>query len=184
MKSSTTIRPIKESDAPLIQKYVSDARVASTCNVPYPYSQGYAIEWIRKVISARRSRQRYTFTILWDDQLVGVVDLKEVHADQGTADLGYWIAVPFWNKGIATEAARQGVCFAFGELGLSSLSSRCLVRNPASARVLEKNGFSQVDEITDTNPESRFKGERWRVFQLTKSKWQRRKCEQSAAGDR
>jgi RimJ/RimL family protein N-acetyltransferase len=56
-------------------------------------------------------------------------------------EIGYWLGVPFWGQGYATEAARALVDHAFGDLGCDTLQAGARVSNPASRRVLEKCGF-------------------------------------------
>ena len=51
------------------------------------------------------------------------------------------IAVPHWNLGYATEAARAVLAYGFGELGLRRIHAGHLTRNPASGRVMEKLGM-------------------------------------------
>ena len=177
MKNEITIRRITVADAPAIQKYVSDDKVADTCNVPHPYPEEGAITWVRKATEEGKRGLRYPFAIQYAGNFAGVVDLELVGRPEGTAELGYWVPAHLWNRGIATEACRQAIAFGFGETGLSCLTSACLVRNPASGRVLEKNGFQQTDVVTETNAESRFNGQRWQVFRLTRSEWEERRCE-------
>jgi len=73
-------------------------------------------------------------------QLVGAVGLARKEGEDQT-ELGYWIARPFWGRGIATEAAR-----ALIENGRESLRVKRFVAghftdNPASGQVLRKLGF-------------------------------------------
>ena len=56
-------------------------------------------------------------------------------------EIGYWLGVPFWGNGYATEAARALIDHAFGDLGYAVLTAGARVSNPASRRVLEKCGF-------------------------------------------
>ena len=58
------------------------------------------------------------------------------------AELGYWIGVPFWNRGYATEAAEAVIKFGFEELGLNRIEAEHFTRNPASWRVMEKLGMT------------------------------------------
>ena len=62
----------------------------------------------------------------------------------GRPELGYWIGVPFWGLGYATEAARALIEYAFGELGDEFLLAGARVSNPASRRVLKKCGFKWI----------------------------------------
>jgi RimJ/RimL family protein N-acetyltransferase len=54
---------------------------------------------------------------------------------------GYWLAVPHWGHGYATEAARALIDHAFARMSCERLVGRARVSNPASRRVLEKCGF-------------------------------------------
>lgn len=63
-------------------------------------------------------------------------------------ELGYTLARPVWGKGLATEAAQLCVQAAFGPLGLPRLVALADVENPASARVLEKLGFTPGPQIS------------------------------------
>jgi RimJ/RimL family protein N-acetyltransferase len=56
--------------------------------------------------------------------------------------LGYWLGEPFWNRGIATLAVRAMVEWAFTELDLIRIFAFVFESNTASARVLEKTGFT------------------------------------------
>ncbi len=62
-------------------------------------------------------------------------------ADQRLARIGYTIAKPFWNRGLATEAVAGLTDFAFGRFGLHRITASVDPRNVASCRVLEKAGF-------------------------------------------
>jgi RimJ/RimL family protein N-acetyltransferase len=59
------------------------------------------------------------------------------------ADLGYWVAPPFWGRGLATEAVRAVVA---GAPFRGSLTASVFRDNPASARVLEAAGFRRIGE--------------------------------------
>jgi [ribosomal protein S5]-alanine N-acetyltransferase len=58
------------------------------------------------------------------------------------AELGYWIGVPFWNRGYGTEAGAAVLGFAFDTLHLNSVIAHYFVRNAASGRVLQKIGMT------------------------------------------
>ena len=64
----------------------------------------------------------------------------------GAVELGYWIARPFWGRGLATEACTALIEIARA-LGLASLEGSHFLDNPASARVLEKLGFEPLGLI-------------------------------------
>jgi ribosomal-protein-alanine N-acetyltransferase len=79
-------------------------------------------------------------------EVVGRVNLFAV-AD-GSAELGYRIAQQAAGQGLATAAVRQVRELAATEYGLTRLRARVTLNNPASRKVLERNDFVAVDEIT------------------------------------
>jgi len=64
-----------------------------------------------------------------------------IEPDHRRAELGYWVGVPYWGNGYATEAARAVVKYGFGTLGLHRIFASHFANNPASARVLRKIGM-------------------------------------------
>ncbi len=87
--------------------------------------------------------------------------------DGETPEIGYWLGVPFWGKGYATEAARAVIDHAFGTLGYDTLLAGARVSNPASRRVLEKCGFQwtgvglyRVRALASSAPCDRFRLDR------------------------
>ena len=66
---------------------------------------------------------------------------------ENDAEPGYWIARPYWNQGICTEALRALVDHCFREKGFDALLSDFFVDNPASGRVMEKCGFRDTGRI-------------------------------------
>src|SRR5947209_2009523 len=59
----------------------------------------------------------------------------------GVGSLAYYLARPYWGRGLATEAGRAFVEYGFGELGLSRIVAGANTNNLASNRVLQKLGF-------------------------------------------
>ena len=78
------------------------------------------------------------------DELVGRVQLSGISpAPFLNAQLGYFVAERYNGRGYATEAVRQAVDTATGELGLHRVQAAVMPRNVASIRVLEKAGFRE-----------------------------------------
>jgi len=138
-----TLRPFTLADAPAVQKQAGAREVASTTlNVPHPYEDGMAEAWISSHAPGFEAGDQATYAIVTrdDDQLVGAIGLM-INRAHARGELGYWIGVPFWNRGYATEAARAVLRFGFEELELNRISAIHLVRNPPSGRVMEKSGM-------------------------------------------
>jgi ribosomal-protein-alanine N-acetyltransferase len=102
-----------------------------------------AVGWIGTHVDAAERGESVTLAITEKDgSLVGAVALAIAHAHR-RAELGYWIAVPHWGRGYATEAAAAMVDYAFGTLELRRVVARCLTRNAGSVRVMEKLGMQR-----------------------------------------
>lgn len=116
----------------------------STLNIPYPYSEADADKWLnRRIESTHRQGKEVTFAIRnGGGEMIGAVgaDSLEVGASH-RAEIGYWLAGPYWGQGIMTDAVRAYARYAFGDLGLLRLTAHTFTFNVGSGRVLEKNGF-------------------------------------------
>lgn len=133
------LRAFEQSDAPRVQLLVSDRDVAlNTMNIPHPYPENGAAEWIAGQESAP-DPHNVRFAID-DGQLVGSIGLR-VQQDFERAEMGYWIGKPFWGRGYATEAAGAVIRYGFEELNLHRIYAGYFHRNEQSARVMIKNGM-------------------------------------------
>ena len=72
---------------------------------------------------------------------------SNIHIGENDAEPGYWIAKPYWNQGICTEALELLIDYCFNEKGFDNLWSDFFVNNPASGRVMEKCGFRDTGQI-------------------------------------
>jgi RimJ/RimL family protein N-acetyltransferase len=137
------LRPYRLSDASAVQELAGHREVASTTlNIPHPYEDGMAEEWIAGREKGWEDGEMLVLAITIDgDELVGAISLK-LALEHRRAELGYWIAVPHWGHGYATEAARAMLGYGFAKMGLHRIEATYLTRNPASARVMEKLGMS------------------------------------------
>ncbi len=134
-----TLRPFTQDDVPAVQLHCGSYEVAlNTLMIPHPYPEGAAAEWMAKHDDDFEQNRIVHFAID-DGQLVGAMGL--VMKDEGIAEIGYWIGVPFWGRGYATEAARAVVRYGFEERGLERIFAMHFGRNPQSGRVLQKIGM-------------------------------------------
>ena len=138
------LRPYDSSDASIVQRLAGDQRVADAATtIPHPYPDGAAEVWIATHATAFEAKKEITFatTLRTTGQVVGTVSLLDISARHARAELGYWTGVPFWGAGYCTEAVARLIAYARECLGTSRIVGRCLARNPASARVMEKAGL-------------------------------------------
>ena len=72
---------------------------------------------------------------------MGVIGLHVKSRDR-VAELGYWIGVPYWGRGYATEAARAVMSHGFEDLGLNRIYAGYFARNNASGNIMRKLGMT------------------------------------------
>ncbi len=148
------LRRFCEADANDVQKLAGKREVSdSTLNIPYPYIDGMAEEWISKHVENWNNRATiaYAITDKKSDELIGTVSLTKITGN--VAELGYWIGLPFWGLGYCTEAANALVEFAFKNIGITKIIAEHLSSNPGSGRVMQKIGMKYIGNkiISDRN---------------------------------
>lgn len=137
------LRPFAPEDAPTLQAHLSDGRVAeTTLNIPHPYPEGAATEFIGRHSASWREAKSATWAMvpLAGGEPIGAVSLRLTLAHH-RGEVGYWVAFEEWGKGYATEAARRVIAFAFDTLGLHRVEAHHFMGNPASGRVMERAGM-------------------------------------------
>lgn len=128
------LRAPRFEDARPLAALAGDRRIAeNTARIPSPYSIEEARQWIAESIL-----QSSVYVITVAGEVIGACSLEGCDR---IPVLGYWIGVPFWGCGYATEAARGIIRHAFNGLGHKAIKASARVSNPASRRVLEKCGF-------------------------------------------
>lgn len=138
------MRPFSLSDALRVKELAGEREIAeTTANIPHPYEDGMAEEWISTHQDAFDSEQSVVFAIELrpEGPLIGAIGLgiSKIHQ---WAELGYWIGKPYWNHGYCTEAAREVLRYGFEDQNLNRIQARHMPKNPASGRVMEKIGMS------------------------------------------
>lgn len=145
------LRPFATTDAPRVQSLAGAREIyATTLNIPHPYRAGVAEQWIASHASVFEAGKGVTLaiTLADDGELVGAIGLR-AESEHRRAELGYWVGVPYWNRGYCTEAAVAMIRYGFDELGLHKITSRYLKGNHASERVMVKAGMRKEGELID-----------------------------------
>ena len=111
------LRAPELEDAATVAKLANDRRIAeNTLRIPYPYSLADAEAFIS---GANASDRETAFLITARGAVIGACGIAML--DGKTPELGYWLGLPFWDQGFATEAARAVIDHAFGALGHDTL---------------------------------------------------------------
>lgn len=137
------LRPFTLADAPELHRLANEPEIAATTlRIPHPYPEKLARTWIESHPAMFEAGDGVVFAVVLrrDGNLIGCVGLT-CDPENQNAELGYWIGVPYWNRGYATEAARMTVAFGFAAFGLHRIKSGYFASNPASGRVMEKIGM-------------------------------------------
>jgi [ribosomal protein S5]-alanine N-acetyltransferase len=138
------LRPFDLSDAPEVQRLAGAFEIAdTTLNIPHPYHDGAADTWIATLQPGFEKGTHFTCAITLAEQgiLCGGIGLG-ILPQYARAEMGYWIGMPYWNRGYVTEAARELVRFAFENLSLNRVYAVHFTRNPASGRIMQKIGMT------------------------------------------
>ena len=154
------LRPWQDDDALLLYRYASDPDVGPRAGWAPHQSVEESLHIIQTVF-----RNPTTWAIIRkeDDLLVGAIGYGpscdcHLPAREGEPTVGYWIAKPFWNQGLCTEALQlliahlrqQNENSEVNEVNthtIPSLISGNFIDNPASGRVMEKCGFLPTGDI-------------------------------------
>jgi [ribosomal protein S5]-alanine N-acetyltransferase len=106
---------------------------------PHPYKERDGRAWIE----IANNEPVTNFAVEVKGKLAGGIGLMlQDDVYFRTAEIGYWLGKPYWGRGIATEAVIAMSEYAFAHYDLCRLEAGVFAWNPASARVLEKAGYS------------------------------------------
>ena len=140
------LRPLERSDTLAIQRSAGNREIADTMiSLPHPYPADEAERYFARHQAERKAGHAIAFRIKHKAEgwFCGLVEVRAIDRQHSLGELSFWLAVEAWGQGYMTEAVREVVRYGFEDLGLNRLYAYHMLRNPASGRVLEKNGFKQ-----------------------------------------
>lgn len=138
------LEPIRKKHIPSLQKYALNPIIDATSNVPNEYPSNGAEFWYSVVEERVEENISKVCAINEEGNFCGVITLNSIDYNKKTAELDYWVAVEYQNKGIASKAVSLVTDEAKRCVGLTTLMSGCLTKNTASGGVLEKNKFNEI----------------------------------------
>jgi len=141
VRTQISLRTLTTDDVNRMVTIANDKRIADTLRdiFPHPYRRSDAEGYISFVMS---QNPIMNFGICYNDKLVGVCGgnaLDDVH--KFTAEVGYWLGLDYWGKGIASVAVTQLIEHYFTHTPFIRLQANVFSNNLASERVLIKNGL-------------------------------------------
>ena len=142
MSTVFKLRPWSMDDLPSMVKYANNPNIANNLSdgFPHPFLEDDGKRFLKMFDDKQRG---LILCIDVDGEAAGSIGIhlkEDIH--RKNAELGYWLAEPFWGQGIISEAIAQTVDLAFETFDITRIIACPFGRNTASHRVLEKCGFS------------------------------------------
>lgn len=142
------LRPFRKGDEESLKENINNKKIhQNTLGIPYPYSLKDARAWIERNLKEMRSRKpkMLNFVIDVNKEVAGSVGFHKIEGHK--AELGYWLAEKYWNRGIMTEAVKLVTKFGFEKLKFARICALVFPFNKASAKVLKKNSFKYEGKL-------------------------------------
>ncbi len=135
------LRPLEMSDKFELAKIADNPNIAKNLRnaFPNPYTLADAEFFIENIAN---NSPNYIFGIFYEGKYCGNIGIhpgSDVYSR--SAELGYFIGEKYWGKGITTRAVKLIIDFTFEQLDIVKIYAGIFEYNPASMKVLEKNGF-------------------------------------------
>lgn len=138
------LRKWRIEDIESVARYANNDKIA--CNLrdafPYPYTRKDAENYVEGCINSSEDNQLCR-AIVVDGKAVGSIGVfvgSDVY--RKSAELGYWLAEEYWNKGIMSAAVRQICADAFESFDIVRIYAEPFAHNAGSRKVLENAGFT------------------------------------------
>jgi RimJ/RimL family protein N-acetyltransferase len=139
--TSCDVRSWATADVEALARYANNRKIWLNLRdaFAHPYTRHDAREFIRSV---RERAPETTFAIDIEGEAAGSIGFV-LHRDveRVSAEIGYWLAEPFWGRGITTEALIAVTRYAVATHGLTRIFAVPFAWNAPSCRVLEKAGY-------------------------------------------
>ena len=135
------LRPWALSDLDSLVRHANNFDIAKFMmdGFPHPYTEDNGKAFIA---FATKDDPIHIFAIDVNGEAVGGIGIHpQADVQRKNAELGYWLAEPFWGKGIITNAIKQMIEFGFKTYDINRIFARPYGTNVGSQKVLEKTGF-------------------------------------------
>ena len=165
------LRPWSIKDLPNLVKHANNFNIANNMfdGFPHPYTE----EDGKKFIQVIKKSKDLILCIDVNGEAVGSAGIhlkKDIY--RKNAEIGYWLAEPFWGQGIITHVVPKLVDYAFEKFDIERLYAIVYGRNTPSQKVLEKNGF----ELDGRFEKTIFKNEKFEdemVYAFRRNNWKK-----------
>lgn len=137
------IRQWEIKDAKELAEALNNKKIQNNLRdgLPYPYTENDAKDYINFVLSSDKNAT-FAFAITSHDKVVGSISVtRKDNIHSCTAEMGYYIAEPYWGNELGTSAINQVCKYIFNNTDIIRIFAEPFSHNVGSCRILEKNGF-------------------------------------------
>jgi [ribosomal protein S5]-alanine N-acetyltransferase len=147
---SVSIRTWANDDLEALVKYADNKNIFDNMSdgFPHPYTVDAGLKFIGR---ANNDDPVKIFAILYNNEVVGSIGIfPDSDIYRKNAAIAYWIAEPYWGKGIAPAAIKLIVEYGFATFDIDRVYAKPFGRNKGSRRALEKAGFTHEATLKNT----------------------------------
>ena len=139
------LRQIIESDASSIFEYLSDSEVMKYYGLEPFKSENDALDeiaWYNSILE-ENTGIRWGITLKHEGKVIGSCGFLNTVSNHYRTDIGFELSKEFWGQGIASEAMKEIIRYAFQQTDIQRIQALIEPLNMASQRMVEKAGFVQ-----------------------------------------
>jgi RimJ/RimL family protein N-acetyltransferase len=140
---NVTLREFTPDDKYRLAEIANNPKIARNVRdiFPSPYTVVDVEFFLENIVN---QESQLILAIEYNGEYVGNIGLhKGTDVYRKSAEIGYFLGEPYWNKGIATKAVNLICDYGFANLDIVRIHAGIFEFNPASMRVLEKCGFKR-----------------------------------------
>jgi ribosomal-protein-alanine N-acetyltransferase len=131
------LRKFSLEDSARITELLQDEKVSKwTSNIPFPYSETHAIEWIE---GTSKDDHRSPYAIEVNSEIIGCVSYW--FNSELEIEIGYWLGKGYWGQGYSTKALTKMLSLSDFP-AVPKIVAKVMIENIGSQRVLLKCGFT------------------------------------------
>lgn len=165
------LRPVSLEDSPAIQEHFANWNIVKYIgsNVPWPYPADGAERYLEEILRQVDQSETYLWGLVlkaMEDKVVGVIEYRlDVDEDDNR---GFWLAEPYWGRGLMTEAVVATQDFVFNELNIERLIVKNAESNEGSRKIKSRCGAKMIDRVLGKY----LSGDVWEeVWEIRRENW-------------
>lgn len=167
---NTNLRKWTMEDAQQLSEMLNNQKILVNLRdgLPFPYTIDDAKDYIQAMLNSDEDKT-FPYAITHEDQVIGSIGVfRKDNIHFRTAELGYYIAEPYWGQGHGTRAVKQICEMVFETTDIIRVFAEPFARNLGSCRILEKAGF-QLEGILRKNAVKNGQIEDMKLYSLVRA---------------